>query len=133
MKDCRNARFTSTPPNAPIAPARPIRAPAWRCDLAIDTVGSAPLMISVPDLDLKIAGIILYTEPLPIPLNANSMTNPTRYSGNDCILDAASTIEAPSAIATKFRNDTLEPPNLSASEPPTGRINDPINGPMNVR
>src|SRR6478735_5743781 len=133
MNDCRNARFTSTPPKAPMAPAKPISAPACRCDFAIDVAGSAPLMISVPDLDLKMAGIILYTEPLPRPLKANSMTKPMRYSGSDWVLDAISTIDAPSAIATKLTNDTLDPPNLSASEPPTGRISEPISGPMKVR
>ena len=36
-------------------------------------------------------------------------------------------------MATKFTNDTRAPPSLSARWPPTGRISEPISGPMKVR
>ncbi len=36
------------------------------------------------------------------------------------------------AIATKFHSVTTAPPTRSESQPPTGRISEPINGPMNV-
>ena len=57
--DCRKARLTSTPPKAPMAPAMPMTAPARR-------------------RLRKIAGIILYVEPLPTPLKTKSAMNPTR-------------------------------------------------------
>ena len=92
--DCRKARFTSTPPKAPMAPASPISAPACRCDCG-HRDRRRPRRCRSPCCDLawKIAGIILYAEPLPMPLKTNSSTNPTRYSGSDCSCDATSTTQ----------------------------------------
>src|SRR3982751_5665727 len=65
----------------------------------------------------KIRGIILYVEPLPMPLKMNSAMKPTRYSGSERSCEASSTMLAPAAIATKFQKVTRAPPSRSASAP----------------
>jgi hypothetical protein len=81
----------------------------------------------------KIAGIILYVEPFPIPLNTNSATNPTTNNGSDRCVEATRTTTAAAATATKFQNVTRAPPRRSASTPPTGRMSEPSSGPRKVR
>ena len=80
----------------------------------------------------KIAGIILYVDPLPMPLKMNSITKPVMNTGSEPRMEADKTTSAPTAIATKLTKVTREPPNLSASAPPTGRISEPSSGPIQV-
>jgi len=75
----------------------------------------------------------LYVDPLPMPEKTNSAMNPTKKSPSDFSLDATSTTEAAPAMATKFRNVVFAPPKLSAIQPPTGRMSEPISGPRKVR
>ena len=71
--DCRSARLMPTPPSAPIAPANPISAP----DIARDHCRALGLGHSSERLRAsKIDGIILYTEPLPMPDSRNSAMKP---------------------------------------------------------
>src|SRR2546421_9271899 len=131
--DCLNATLTSTPPNAPIAPAIPISAPASRRPSRSTTAASAPPVTWSAALARKIAGIILYVDPLPTPENTNNEMNPTRNSDSDFCCEASRTTPALAAISTKFQNVTTEPPIRSASQPPTGRISEPSSGPRKVR
>jgi hypothetical protein len=59
MNDCRKARFTSTPPNAPTAPAMPMSAPDIRSARRSAASESPPSATAVSACDRKIAGIIL--------------------------------------------------------------------------
>ncbi|SLC97418.1 Uncharacterised protein [Mycobacteroides abscessus subsp. massiliense] len=67
--EARSTRLMATPPRAPIAPATPINAP----DMVRDHVSSSPALRA---LAAKTDGIILYTEPLPIPETTNRMMKP---------------------------------------------------------
>jgi NAD(P)H-nitrite reductase large subunit len=44
---------------------------------------------------LKIAGIILYVDPLPIPVSANSAVKPTRKRSSECCREAVRTTPLP--------------------------------------
>ncbi|COW93450.1 Uncharacterised protein [Mycobacterium tuberculosis] len=65
--------MTPTPPSAPTAPARPISAPDIDRDHCLR---SASLICSEWLRASKIDGIILYTEPLPMPDKMNRAVKP---------------------------------------------------------
>src|SRR6516164_1373792 len=72
--DARSTTLMPTPPSAPMAPAIPISAPDIRRDQSAFSAGPKPSMLCA--LASKIDGIILYTDPFPIPDRMNSATNP---------------------------------------------------------
>ena len=80
----------------------------------------------------KIAGIIRYVEPLPIPPARRATRNPTRNSGNDPARTAAITPTTPRPMPTNTTAVIRAPPVRSASHPPSGRNADPTSAPRNA-
>ena len=96
--DWRKVRLTSTPPKAPVQPPMPMSAREWRRASRAASSMSTPSAIRRAALAWKMLGIILYTDPLPIPLRTNRTTNPATNSGSDPWFEAVSTMPAPKAI-----------------------------------
>ena len=92
----------------------------------------APASMRVAALAWKIAGIILYTGPLPTPVSANRTVNAATNCGTDPEWEAASTSAEVTIIATTFHSVTREPRSRSAIAPPTGRMSDPTNAPTHA-
>ena len=69
-----------SPPRAPTAPMSPIAAPD---SLRPRAAASSAVMPPASAFAWKIAGIILYVEPLPTPLSTNSTVKPSTNTGSD--------------------------------------------------
>src|SRR6478735_5865660 len=130
------------PPIAPIAPITPRAALACFVDEAIAAARSGvPASVVVSASRRQIAGIILYVEPLPMPVEAKiSRKNPRNHGNHAWLSDAiagsapgfgvsrVSVQSTPSVKTTRPVNAprvTRAPPYLSASQPPSGRVTEP--------
>src|SRR6476619_4746264 len=145
-----NAIGIRKPPNAPTAPMTPIAAEA--CFVPANSAASrsvVPARVLRSASVRQIAGIILYVEPLPMPVAANTNRNATRNHGNHdgfspAIAGSAvgfgvswarlhSTTSVKTTMPTKAPRVTLAPPYLSASQPPSGRVPEPTRAPRNAK
>src|SRR5262245_58977213 len=76
------------------------------------------------------AGIMRYVEPLPAPAAAKSRQNDARKSGMILLETEVTTPYEPMPIRTKHAAVIRAPPSLSESQPPSGRVSEPIRGPV---
>src|SRR6478752_3435370 len=134
----------------PIAPITPRAALACFVDDVIAAARSGvPASVVVSASRRQIAGIILYVEPLPIPVEAKMKRKKTRNHGKSDWLSLAmpgsavgfgvscitvpSTASVKTTMPAKAPRVTFAPPYLSASQPPKGRVTEPIAAPRNAK